>query len=303
MLNRLWLRGGLVALMSGFLLLLAAGCNEGTDFDPNDLFSIEDYATDQDYALVFISGMNQWRESMQTAKGWLDTNVEGLSFIESVPPGWSQVDPENTSYPWAIEGGPEVQPFDENWYFSSFQDAGYELAAFNQGVPDGTTLDPARVEYLRLRYTITPFGDKIGFGNGVELAYTDNFQNPSMLNGNGFFANSFLVTAQEAPSDVAAYASMVNQWNAQMTNVSPTLGNPQGEYVLTGVTDLVRADLVEQAQLSVEGHASIRSNAKGDATVFVEGEERARITFTFFDTSFHGYYTLASSNFEETIAF
>lgn len=310
-----WLRGLVPVLMSG-TLLLGLGCNEATNFDPDALFSIEDYARDQDYALNFVHMMNQWHESIGNAKQYLDTNVDGLSFTESVPAGWERIDPSLRSYPWSIVALPdpnnpgqlipatdEEQRLDSLWYYSSFQDASYQFASFDRDVPDEITFAPAKVQYMQMRFLSTPYGTSVGFGDSVMVAYEDGYRNPSMLVGAGKFWNSDVVTAQEAPSDIASYASMSNYWRASIDHMSSLPGNPQGEFDIDGETILVRVDLVEQATLDVRIDASIRSNARGNAVIWVEGEKRAEVVIEYFDTSFHGYYLLRESNFKEPVRF
>ncbi|MCB2212521.1 hypothetical protein KQI52_10455 [bacterium] len=310
------LYGILAVLMSGLLLLLAVGCNESADFDPESLFSLEDYAQDQDYALNFVRMMNSWRLSTQDAKEFLDTNVEGLTFLESVPAGWEQVNPSLRSYPWSVlfivnpndpteflEASDDDQWLDSTWYYSSFQDATYRLAAIDRGVPGTASLAPAKVDYMRLSFLSSPFGGSFGIGDSVSVGYTNDFQNPSMVEGTGMFWNSDVVQASTAPTDIASYAAMTNAWGGVMTNMAADPSNPQGEFEIRGQTVLVRADLVETVTLAVNIDASIRSNGKGDGIITVAGEKRAEVFFEYYDTSFHGYYKLRSSDFEEAIRF
>ncbi len=299
-----WLRGASAVLMSGLLLLLAVGCNEGTDFNPGELFSIEDYAQDQDYAFNALWMMTSWHRSLTSAKKYLDTNVEGLSFLESIPPEWTQNDPSDGSLLWNIDGFPdEFQWLDDQWYYRSYQDATFEFVDVNRGVPNDNPLDPAKIGFMELSFQVNPFGDTFGVGDSVSVEYDDDFQNPSVLRGQSMFWNSDVVQASSAPSDLASYASMNNIWGAEITNMSADPNNPQGEYLVTGQTILVRADLLEQATLDIEVEASIRANGRGEATIVVDGETRAEIVFESYDTYFHGYILLRSSGFKERLAF
>lgn len=287
----------LLALLAMLLMVPLIGCNEESDFDPEELFSIEDYATDSDYAVSYIIMMNDWTEAMRKAKGYLDTNVEGLTFTESIPAGWEMVDPERDTYPWP-QG-----IFGDEWYVKSFQDTEFEFISVNREVPGDNDLDPARIDYMRLEFLASVYGGNLGVGDSVGVEYSDNFANPSALTGGGGFWNNILVTAQDAPTDIAAYATMTNIWHGDFTNLSPELDNPQGEFSVAGQTVLVRADLAEQATLNVSIEASVRSNAKGEATIRVNGIERARVIFEYYDTFFHGYYLLRESGFKEAIRF
>jgi len=299
-----WLRGATAVLMSGLLLMLAVGCNEGADFNPGDLFSIEDYAQDQDYAFNALWMMTSWHRSLISAKKQLDTNVEGLSFLESIPPEWNQNDPSDGSLLWNFEGYPdEFQWLDDEWFYRSYQDATFEFMNVNRGVPAENALDPAKVGYMRLSFQANPYGATFGIGDSVSVEYDDNFQNPSLLRGQSMFWNSDVVQASSAPTDIASYASMNNIWGAEITNMSADPSNPQGEYHVTGETVLIRADLLEQATLSVDIDASIRANGRGEATIVIAGETRAEIVFESYDTSFHGYILLSSSGFRERLSF
>jgi hypothetical protein len=299
-----WLRGLTVVLMSGLLLLLAVGCNESADFDPRTLFSIEDYAQDQDYAINTIGMMNSWRMSLRSAQKQLDTNVDGLSFLEAVPPEWTQNDPSDQTALWYFPFlSVENQWLDDQWYYRSYQDAAYEFTSINRDVPAGTELNPAQAAYMRLSFLVSPLGGTFAVGDSVSVEYADDFTKESELRGDAMFWNSDAVQASSAPTDLASYASMSNVWGGSITNMTPDPNNPQGDFDISGVTQIVRADLLEQATLGVQINASIRSNGRGEATIVVAGETRAEIVFVSYDTRFHGYILLSSSGFREQLHF
>ncbi|GBE30491.1 hypothetical protein BMS3Bbin04_01526 [bacterium BMS3Bbin04] len=317
-----WLRGVIAVLLGGMLLFVALGCNEESNFDPSELFSIEDYAQDQDYALNFIQMMDSWHKSTKEAKGFLETNVEGLTFLEYQPDYWQNVDPSSRSYIWStlfmldpngsgdpndpfayIPADDDAQLFNSDWWFRSYQDVEYKLIALDRSVSQTAAYAPAEISLMNLVFQANPYGGSFAMGDSVSVWYTDDFSNPSALEGSSMFWNRSLVQAQEAPTDIASYANMSNAWGGTMTNLHPDPNNPQCEFDVSGVSVLVRADLVETATLGVSIEASIRSNGRGEGVVYVDGEKRTEIVFEYYDTAYHGYYKLSKTGFQENVRF
>ncbi len=306
-----WLRrfgAGLlvVTMLAGSGLFM--GCNEGADFDPDLLFSMEDFAQDQDYAFLVVWMMDNWYKSMHEGKQYLDGNNPGLPFTEAVPPGWNQVDPASRAYPWSItylpdgtEATDETQWLDDGWYYYSFQDAVYQFARFDEQVPADNELVPAQVEYMNFQFTTGPQGQVVALGDSVSIYYTNDYLNQSRLQGEAMYSNvRLLLLSGDNTGDIAnTTAIMYTILNGDLTGLSAEPNNPQGQYTVTGETLLQRLDLSDQVTLDVEVNVNLRANNQGEGNIVVDGVERARVFFEFYDSDFDGYYTLRSTNFRE----
>jgi len=295
---RTGLRRGTRTLILGLLLftMLINGCNEGSDFDPDLLFTLEDYANDTNYAGVYIDMMNRWHTSMTTAKSHLAANVSGIPFVEAVPSGWRPITDSQLLH--------EELGFDDDWYFASFQDAIYEIIRFDYQVPASAPVSPARVDYGRVRYQRDPLGGTHLNGDVVTLSYTDNYSNVSRAEGVANYGSLRVLYFTRAGSSVQNFpAAMVNQWNAEVTDVSTLPHNPSATFEVTGQTIILRVDTQDQVVLPIRATTVLRSNGRGEASIRVNNVERARIYFESLDTSFHGYVSTLDSGFRERIAF
>ena len=285
------------AMILGLLLFagIFSGCNEGSDFDADLLFSLEDYAGDNDYAATYIDMMNRWYQSMDDAKSHLSGNVSGIPFTEAIPEGWHPITESELFY--------DQLQFEDDWYFTSFQDASYELIRFDAGVPEDIPYHPAMVEFGRLKYRNT-MGVSQLIGDIVSLAYTDDYLNRSTCAGRAFYGGVDVLYFTQGGGTLVNYpAGMGNEWYGTIVDVSSQLNNPAATFQINGTTTIVRIDTQDQVEQTISGEAVIRSNGRGTGNVIVNGIERARIVFESFDTEFHGYVTVLGSDFNERLAF
>ena len=139
---RAGLRWGTLSLMLGLILTgsMFTGCNKGANFDPSLLFSLQDYAQDQDYVQTMVQAMDQWEYCVSKAKPNLAGNVSGIPFTDAVPEGWLPLTSQNL-----------LGNIGPNWYYSSFQNASYEVIRFDQNVPADSPYHPAEVEFGHLK--------------------------------------------------------------------------------------------------------------------------------------------------------
>lgn len=289
---------GLKAVALGLALsaMMFVGCNEGAKFDPDLLFSLEDYADDTDYANVYLDMINQSYESLESSKPHLAGNESGIPFVEVVPDGWNPVAESEV-----LSSLPGFA--DPSWFFS-YQGSAYEVIRFDAGVPDTNPFHPARVDYGRIKYQTDPLGGQHVNGAVTSLWYTDDYQNQSSAEGGASFNSvEVLFFTQGSAIDQNFPAGMVNGWTAELTNVSALPHNPSAAFTITGQTLITRVDTQDMVFQDIEATAVIRSNGRGEGTISVEGIERCRFVFESRDTRFHGYVTVLSSNFEDRLTF
>jgi len=286
--------------MLGLLLTgaLVTGCNQGEKFDPNLLFSLEDYAQDQDYAVQYINMMAQWRSSIEAAKPNLAGNISGIPFTEAIPDGWLPISESTLFNPPQYQG---------DWYYSSFQDAQYRLIRIDQDVPASAPLHPARVDYGTQKLQASPLDAtaKISTGNMVTVQYADNYQNRSILNGFGDYGSVWVLYFTRGGSAQQQFpAAMINTWQGQFDGLSSVPGNPTGTFTVSGTTQILRVDNLDSITQEIEGVTEFRSNGQAMTSVYVDGVERARITFeSIVGTHYTGYFTTRDTNFEQRLRF
>lgn len=292
-------RWATLTLMLGLLLVgaMVTGCNQGEKFDPNLLFTLEDYAQDQDYAIEYIIMMNQWRASIEAAKPNLAGNISGIPFTEAVPDGWLPISESELFNPPQYTG---------DWYYSSFQDAQYNLIRIDQDVPASAPLHPARVDYGTLKLRNNPIDNtSMATGNMISVYYANDYENRSILEGSGAFSNvSVLFFTRGSSAQQQFPAAMVNEWSGDFTGIAATPDNPTATFTVNGTTTILRIDNLDSITQQIRGETIIRSNGQGTTSVYVDDVERARITFeSLVGTHYTGYFTTRSTNFEQRLRF
>ncbi|MBZ0265551.1 hypothetical protein K8I28_12875 [bacterium] len=91
--TKVWFRRSGILMLALFLGILSfSGCTEVKEFDADELFSLEDMASDIDYAVQLLTMMNRWRPNIEFAVEHLGANPNVIPFSELVPEGWSEYD-------------------------------------------------------------------------------------------------------------------------------------------------------------------------------------------------------------------
>jgi len=282
------------------ILSLMTSCNDPEDFDPEELFSLEDYVTDQDYLVLLLSTMNRWYDDTNAAKGYLDINASAVPFSESVPPGWDLLSETNL----VSQPGDTVQTiFDligPEWFVHTVQDAEYNIVRFNYGIEDDAVADPSLVEYGTLYSEMTQEGNT-HVSHIVGLAYQNEYTNKSLLLGGANAGDVTLVfaTAGGGGNFITSPAVFSSQLYLNIDEMSSRLDNPLLLGTLTGIANIRRVGSFDTIDLDVTADINIRSNGRGDASLSIDGVERVRVNFDYIDTRYHGTYTLSETNFAQ----
>lgn len=281
-------RVSLLALTILAMVALVAfnGCNDEPDFNVDELFTLQDYARDTDYATALIDMMNNWQVHSDEMLSYLGGRVDAPNFGENPPVGWVQS---------------EVQGF-EDYYERRFPDGSVDIVGFNIGLTDPPEdISPVKVDYVSVKSVDFVGGVSANLGDSLSYWYADDYENLAEVEGTGSFIDLRVVFF--GSGSAFGGAGMLNQWNVEMSNVLADPNAMQGNYELTGTTTIVDAQTQEELPLAVEAEISIRPNGTGEAAIYVEQEERARIVFTRYDTAFHGYVLQAEDEFNERLRF
>jgi hypothetical protein len=300
-----WKRVPVVSLLALMMILsLMTSCNDPDDFDPSELFSLEDYVTDQDYMVLLVQSMNHWYVDANMAKSYLDINATDVPFNESVPPGWELLSESNL----VSQPGDTMQTiFDmigPEWYVHPVQDAEYNIVRFNYGITDPEVANPALVEYGVLFSEMTQEGNAYP-NHAVGVAYQDEYQNKSLLigGGNNNDVNLIFATSGGGGNFIINPAVFSTQIVFTIDEMSSSMDNPLVTGTFTGLANIRRVASMDMVDLDITGEINIRSNGRGNATLSIDGIERVRVEIEYIDTSYHGYYSLRETNFAQREAF
>ncbi len=271
---------GILILMLAVSTLLVMSCNEPDEFNADELWKLEDFAENFDYARNTVSMMNRMYKAIENAKQNLGANPEAVPFDEVLSDGWS----EESSLP--------------GWYERSAVSGGFrEYIRFDHNITPPSDIAPVKAEYYRF------FSDTIHVPEGsfpyvvadsVSLSYAADGANISKLQGEALYINLDYLQRNTGNNQFIS-AGMLNEWQGSVNNLSPEIGNPKGEYLiekLEGDRSITRIDIItEHVTLPVRMEIQIRSNATGEGTVWVKGEKRIDLVFDEYFLEFHGKAT------------
>ncbi len=276
----------LTALLLAVVLTMT-GCNKGAELNPDEFFTLEDFAQDQDYANVVIAMMNRWRESIDLAASHLGAAPGSIPFDERIPVGWSPLEGMDHAYISAAEGG------------------NADTIIFDLDVTPPGDISPVKATLLRRNLAEVNAGAEFFrflVGDSISVMYADGLRNVTELTGGGSYAD-FRVVFFANPAGVILNraAGMSTVIYGTFEDLSSEVGNPQGSYNGTGTTLILTPD--DFVTLDVQVQLSMRSNSRGEGRIWAKGEERARIHFERFDTEFHGNYQLKNDSFTQKMTF
>jgi hypothetical protein len=267
------------------------GCNELDPFDPALLFTLEDYAEDENYGQLAVSIVNDTYKSIRQAKAELYGNYDGVPFTENVPAEWeliSGIPVEDSSYVY------------NDFYIKDFQGMENRFIRFDKDVPAGTSMYPAKVEYIKTARQVTP-GGTFSQGDSVSVYFQDDYENRSLLNGDLRFNDLTIMPRQvQGFTQVAVMSSLLDGTIEDMVS---GLNNPAGRYNINGIVTIQPQDLSTGVILDVSITGEVYPNGNGNLSIFVEGEERARIEIQGVSTEFTGKIYTARSGFSRFINF
>ncbi len=286
-----WITIGLMVVM----ILALTGCNSEPEFNVDALFSLEDFARDIDYAESLVTMLNRWHPIVGESVEMMGGSPNAIPFDEVLPVGWEIAD----STALLFIGDTTGVNFDNPWYLRNYPDGARDYVRFNHQEPENSVVDPNQVEYWKISISEYIVGTRTATGDYIRTNYADNYENLNELEGDGFFIEVKPVFYSGTVQN--QFAGMTNMWEADFDNVSANPNDIQGNFTISGDTRLDRE--LETVTLRVTADVLIRPNATGEATLYVDSEERVRIVFTNFDTSIHGYALRASDDFQEKINF
>ncbi len=272
--------------------LFSAGCNEPNEFNADELWKLEDFAQNFNYADKTIQMMNTWRTDMDYAKSTLGAANGAIPFDQVLPIGWS----ENSDL--------------AGWYQRNSAEAYTEYIRFDENLTPPTDLYPVKVEYYRFsEYTQEYSTGTLDYstGDSVSLAYTYDGANVSALEGTAYFMDVDVLYQTSGTSSVTG-AGMFNAWQATLSNLSAQVGNPAGTYSIaynsSTQRSVTRIDIISDAViLPVRIDITMRANSTGEASIYVKGEHRADINFSGYDTEYHGTATWREGHSTVTYTF
>ncbi|MBD3166312.1 hypothetical protein GF324_06930 [bacterium] len=280
-------RSSLLALIGLLItaLMVSTGCNPEPDFDVDELFSLKDYARDTDYALGIINMMNQFHVERQEAVSYLGGNLNAANFEETPPVGWIPS---------------EVQGF-EQYYERRFPDGSVDLIGFDVGITPPEDISPVKVDYMSIKNVQFVGGVNVGLGDSLVFWYADDYNNLARVEGEASYVDLDVVFFGSGAAFGAA--GMLNQWTVQITDALSDPDALQGRYDLSGITTIVEAQTEDTVDLIVDGSIVIRPDGSGEASLYVDDEERLRMFFTRYDTEYHGYFQQSDDEFQEKLYF
>ncbi len=272
------------------VLLTFVGCNEPDEFDITELFTLEDFATDWNYAVEYWSMMQRFRKEKGIAVAQMGGTPGAIPFQEVLPQGWSEVDAGNDFEGWFIRSG------------SSGID---EYLRFDHNIAPPDDIQPVKSEYYSFKEDSVYLGTlerelSMTYADSMSLVYADGGLNTTQLDARALYLNLEVVFSGSGINTTGA--GMLSEWRADITGLSTDVDNPAGTYTITGTTTIIALNETPVI-LPVEIECTMRANSSGEAVIKVKGEERVRVDLTGYDTYYRGVFYMSEDGFTQPIYF